>query len=257
MELGLRGKSVLVTGASKGIGLAVAKGFAEEGCDLHLVSRTAADLETAAGIIRQAHGVGVAVHPMDLSQAGAAETLVEAAGDVDILVNNAGAIPGGDVAMIDEATWREAWNLKVFGYINLTRAYLARMSDRGDGVIVNVIGLAGEKPNAGYVAGSAGNASLMAFTRAVGAASIDNGVRVLGVNPGPVETERWVTLCRTRAESELGDPERWQEMNTGLPLGRAAKAEECADLVVFVASERATYITGVIYTLDGGIAARA
>ena len=97
----------------------------------------------------------------------------------------------------------------------------------------------------------------MAFTRAVGAASIDAGVRVLGVNPGPVETERWVALCRTRAESELGDPERWREMNAGLPLGRAAKAEECADLVVFVASERATYITGVIYTLDGGIAARA
>ena len=257
MDLELRGKTVLITGGSKGIGLAAAKGFAAEGCDLHLTSRTADDLQAAKGIIEQAHGVAVTVHPMDLSVQGNVAALGAAVGEVDILVNNAGAIPGGDVAAVDEARWRAAWDLKVFGYINMTRHFLGAMTARGHGVIVNVVGLAGERPDANYVAGSAGNASLMAFTRAIGSTSLDKGVRVLAVNPGPVETDRITTLLRTRAEAEFGDPERWRELTTNWPMGRAAKAEECADLVVFAASARASYISGVVLTIDGGIGARA
>ena len=256
MDLELGGKTALVTGASKGIGLAVAKGLAAEGCNLHLISRTAEDLENAKGIIEQAHDVAVSTYAMDLSVQGNAAKLAEAVGEVDILINNAGAIPGGDVASIEEAQWREAWDLKVFGYINMTRLYLARMTARGDGVIVNVIGLAGEKPAANYVAGSAGNASLMAFTRAIGGASLDQGVRVLAVNPGPVETGRITTLLKARAEAEFGVVERWRELTKIWPMGRAAKAEECADLVVFAASARASYISGVVLTIDGGIGAR-
>src|SRR5207253_389391 len=124
------------------------------------------------------------VHALDLSQSASVDRLASACGEVDILVNNAGAIPGGTLDMIDEKRWREAWDLKVFGYVNMTRAFLDLMVRRGHGVIVNVIGLAGEKFDAGYVAGSSGNASLMAFTRAVGSTSIDKGVRVVGVNPG-------------------------------------------------------------------------
>ena len=257
MDLELRGKTVLITGGSRGIGLAAAKGFAAEGCDLHLTSRTADDLQAAKGIIEQAHGVAVTVHPMDLSVQGNVAALGAAVGEVDILVNNAGAIPGGDVAAVDEARWRTAWDLKVFGYINMTRHFLGAMTPRGHGVIVNVVGLAGERPDANYVAGSAGNASLMAFTRAIGSTSLDKGVRVLAVNPGPVETNRITTLLRTRAEAEFGDPERWRELTTNWPMGRAAKAEECADLVVFAASARASYISGVVLTIDGGIGARA
>ena len=257
MDLNLRGKTALVTGASKGIGLAVAKALAAEGCDLHLVARTKETLEAAREAIRSRHQVAVALHKLDLSQSASVGELASSCRDIDILVNNAGAIPGGSVDMVDEARWRAAWDLKVFGYINMTRAFLALMQQRGQGVILNVIGLAGEKPDAGYVAGSAGNASLMAFSRAVGSTSLDRGVRVLAVNPGPVETDRIVTLMRTRAERELGDAGRWQEYMKKLPLGRAAKAEEVADLVVFLVSERASYISGTVYAIDGGLGARS
>ena len=256
MELELTGKNVLITGGSKGIGLAVAKGFAAEGCNLHLTSRTTEDLQAAKGIIEQAHDVKVQIHPMDLAQPGAAENLRQAAGEVDILINNAGAIPGGDVLSVDEGRWREAWDLKVFGYINMTRLYLDAMTTRGDGIIINVTGTAGENPDPNYVAGSAGNASLMAFTRAIGSTSIDSGVRVLAVNPGPVETDRITALLKTWAEAEFGDRERWRELTKKWPMGRAAKAEECADLVVFAASARASYISGVVLTIDGGLGAR-
>jgi NAD(P)-dependent dehydrogenase (short-subunit alcohol dehydrogenase family) len=257
MELNLRGKTALVTGASKGIGLAIAHLLAEEGCSLHLVARTEAALQAARQAIQSRHNVGVSLHPLDLAVGSSVDRLAEACGaDTDILVNNAGAIPGGALDMIDERKWRDAWDLKVFGYVNMTRAFLARMKARGGGVIVNVVGLAGEKHDYGYVAGSAGNASLIAFTRAVGSRSIDDGVRVVGVNPGATETDRIVTLMRTRAEREFGDPTRWLDYMKKLPLGRAAKPEEIAGLVAFLASERAAYISGVVYTVDGGAGAR-
>jgi len=253
MDLNLQGKTALVTGASKGIGLAVAKLLAAEGCNLHLVARSKDTLETAREAIRKRHQIAVALHPLDLSHSDSVPQLAESCRDIDILINNAGAIPGGTLAQIDEARWRAAWDLKVFGYINLTRAFLALMEERGRGVIVNVVGLAGEKMDAGYVAGSAGNAALIAFTKAVGSTSLDKGVRVVGCNPGPVETDRIVTLMKTRAEREFGDAGRWQEYLKKLPLGRAAKAEEVADLVAFLASDRAAYINGTTIPIDGGI----
>jgi hypothetical protein len=257
MDLNLRGKTVLITGASKGIGLAAAEGFAAEGCILHLAARTPAALEKARDALIAKHDIKVTIHPLDLSLSKDQASLVRACPTPDILVNNAGAIPGGDLLQVDEERWRKAWDLKVFGYINLTRSYYAAMKARGHGVIVNVVGLAGERPDFRYVAGSAGNASLMAFSRAMGSLSLDDGIRVVAVNPGAVETDRIVTLWRTRAEKEFGDVERWREYQKRLPLGRAAKAEEVADLIIFAASERASYISGVVLTIDGGSAARA
>jgi len=255
MDLGLTGRSALVTGASKGIGFASAWSLAREGCDLHLAARTAADLEKARAEITSRFGVSVEIHPIDLSLGDDARALIEACRDVDILVNNAGAIPGGSIEAIAEPRWREAWDLKVFGYINTCRAALANMKARGSGVIINVIGAAGERPSAGYIAGAGGNAALMALTRALGAASSRHGVRVVGINPGLIETDRLVTLARSRAQAQLGDAERWREtLDPTFPPGLPA---HIGDMVAFLASDLSANTTGTIITIDGGASARA
>ena len=256
MDLGLKGRTAVITGASKGIGLAVAQGFAAEGCNVHLVARSQAALETAAATIRAAHKVQVSIHALDLARSENVAALLAATGTPDILVNNAGAIPGGDLQTVDEDRWRAAWDLKVFGYINLSRAYYAAMQRRGHGVIVNVTGLAGDRLDSGYIAGSTGNAGLNAFTRTLGSYSLEHGIRVVGVSPGAVETDRLVTLMRTRAADKLGDAERWRELVEGLPLGRPASVEEVANVVVFAASDRASYLSGTVITVDGGHNAR-
>ena len=145
MDLHLRGKRVLITGASKGIGAAAAEAFAEEGCHLRLAARSGEALKALADRLRSQHQIDAAVHVTDLRKGEDIARLVKDAADIDILVNNAGDIPGGSIDKIDEATWRHAWELKVFGYINLTRAIYATMKARGGGVIVNDIGAAGEK----------------------------------------------------------------------------------------------------------------
>jgi NAD(P)-dependent dehydrogenase (short-subunit alcohol dehydrogenase family) len=132
----------------------------------------------------------------------------------------------------------------------------ARMKARRSGVIINDIGNSGENWDANYIAGSTGNAALMSFTKALGGQSLDFGVRVLGVNPGPVETERMIKINRRRALDLYGDAERHQELRALYPGGRPATAGEVADLMVFLASPRAAYITGTVVTIDGGIASR-
>jgi len=256
MNLELNGKTALVTGGSRGIGRAVALALASEGCALHLASRTQADLERARDEIARAHGVPVETHAVDLADRAALLALARSVGPVDILVNNAGAIPGGRIDQIDDETWKRAWDLKVFGFVGLCREMLAAMQARGHGVIVNVIGLAGERPDAGYLAGSGANAALMAMTRALGAASVAHGVRVVGVNPGLVATDRMVGLLRARAADTLGDAERWRELMSAYPFGRPAHPEEVADVVCFLASARASYVSGTIVTVDGGAGAR-
>jgi NAD(P)-dependent dehydrogenase (short-subunit alcohol dehydrogenase family) len=256
MDLHLRGKSVLITGASKGIGAAAAGVFAEEGCDLHLAARTEAALEALAQRLAAEHAVNVAVHAVDLRESAAIDLLAVAAGEADILVNNAGNVPGGSLELIDEETWRHAWELKVFGYINLTRRVYATMKARGHGVIINDIGSAGERFDANYIAGAAGNAALMTFTRALGGRSLEDGVRVVGINPGPVETDRIVSLMKRQAQARFGDEGRYPEMMARFPLGRAARPREIADLMAYLASDRSAYTSGVIVTVDGGLSAR-
>ncbi|WP_270934823.1 SDR family oxidoreductase [Falsiroseomonas oryzae] len=256
MELGIRGQTVLITGASKGIGLSCARAFAAEGCDLHLAARSAAPMEAAKAALEAEFGVRVTVHAGDLADDAAMQALAARVGEVDVLVNNAGDIPAGDIEAVDDAAWRRGWDLKVFGYISLTRAYWTRMKARGRGVIVNDIGNSGENWDARYIAGSSGNASLMAFTKALGAVSLDHGVRVVGVNPGPVATDRMVKLMKRRALDWYGDEGRWQELFDKYPGKRPATPEEVADLILFLASPRAGYITGTVVTIDGGIASR-
>ena len=257
MDLQLAGRTVLITGGSKGIGLATAKWFAAEGADVNLVARSADDLSAAADRIRKTSSVKVNTYAADLSDAAARQAVAGRYPDVDIVVNNAGAIPSGTLGSVDEATWRAAWDLKVFGYIDMTRIYFGRMQARRRGVIVNVVGVGGERLDFNYIAGSTGNAALMAFTRALGGRSPDVGVRVVGVNPGPVATERFEWLGRQRAAAELGDPERWTEKLKALPWGRAARPDEIAAAIVFLASDLSSYTSGTILTIDGGIVHRA
>src|SRR6185295_14402214 len=138
-------------------------------------------LNALADRLRSAHQIGASVHVTDLRKGEHIARLAKDASDIDILVNNAGDIPGGSLDRIDEATWRHAWELKVFGYINLTRRIYAHMKARGHGVIINDIGAAGERYDANYIAGSTGNAALMAFTRALGGKSLDDNIRVVGI----------------------------------------------------------------------------
>jgi len=256
MDLGLQGKVALVTGGSKGIGLAIARRLAAEGCALHLVSRTPADLEAARAELAAKHGTPVSVHAMDMAARGAAEALGAKCAELDILVNNAGATPRGALDEVDEERWRQAFDLKVFGYINLSRVFYARMKARRRGVIINIIGNGGERVDYGYIAGAAGNAALMAFTRALGAGSVDFGVRAVGVNPGPVATERLVGLMQKEAEGRFGDRGRWREFEKNFPLGRSATPDEVAATVALLASDLSAYTSGTVVTIDGGMAHR-
>ncbi|CAN1547741.1 FabG Dehydrogenases with different specificities (related to short-chain alcohol dehydrogenases) [Burkholderiaceae bacterium] len=256
MDLQLRGKSVLITGASKGIGLATAESFAAEGCELHLTARSADALDAAKQNLSQKYGVTVHIYPLDLSQSENINVLANQAPNVDIVINNAGEVPSGPIESLSEDDWRRGYDLKLFGYIFLTREMYARMKARRSGVIINDIGNSGENWDANYIAGSTGNAALMAFTKALGGQSLDYGVRVVGVNPGPVETDRMIKINKRRALDLWGDESRHIELRAKYPGGRPASSQEVADLMVFLASPRAAYITGSIVTIDGGISSR-
>ncbi|MCP4386340.1 MAG: SDR family oxidoreductase [Hyphomicrobiales bacterium] len=257
MDLGLKGRTALITGASQGIGEGLAVGFAEEGVNLHLAARRGDILTELANRLTGEHGISATPHAVDLTESGAPEALVAAAGEVDILVNNAGVVPGGDLFSIDAQAWRQGWELKVLGYIDLCRLVYPRMKAQGGGVIVNNIGNAGERYDAAYIAGTTANASLMAFTRALGGPSLDDNIRVVGVNPGPVDTDRIYKLLKRRAVDWYGDESRWKELLKRYPLGRPAHVAEIVDQMVFLASDRAGYTTGTIITIDGGIASRS
>ena len=134
---------------------------------------------------------------------------------------------------------------------NLARLVHADMKSRNHDVIVNIIGAAGERFNYDYITGSAGNAALMAVTKSLGVRSLHYGVRIVGINPGPVETDRHIYLMKNRARNELGDENRYGELMKEFPLGRAARPREIADMTVFLASVRSAYTSGVIVTIDG------
>jgi NAD(P)-dependent dehydrogenase (short-subunit alcohol dehydrogenase family) len=252
MDLNLSGKRALVTGASKGIGRAAAMRLAEEGCDLVLVARTQSALEEAAAEIRTRRQVSAQVIAADLSRQAEIERVAAETGEIDILVNNAGAIPAGDLVSIDDAAFRAAWDLKVFGYIGMSRAFWPVLKARG-GVIVNVIGAAGEWLDPGYICGSTGNAALMAFTRALGKGAQKEGMRVVGINPGPTATDRMAARLKAQAKEQFGDEGRWRELTRNLPYGRPAEPEEVAAAVAFLASPLSGYTSGGILTMDGGI----
>ena len=250
MDLNLRGKRAVVTGASRGSGVSCAQALADEGVEVVLVSRDPERLAAA----QQKIGKGARTFVADLSKADERARLAAAHPAPDILVNNAGAIPGGNLFDIDLDRWREAWSLKVFGYIHLTQLHLKGMIERRSGVIVNIIGLAGVAPRWDYVCGAAGNAALISFTKAIGGKSPEFGVRVFGINPASTRTDRIIDLSKARArQRDSGDDSRWEEFLQGLPFGRPAEPEEIAALATMLASDRVAYLSGAVIDVDGGV----
>ena len=247
MDLGLKGKSVLITGSSKGIGLACARAFAAEGCTIHLAARSVDLMEKQRAEISAKYGVTVHAHVADLRAPGSAKKLVDACPNVDILVNNAGDIPGGTIDALSEEKWRHAWDLKVFGFINMTREMMAHMAARKSGVIFNVIGMAGISYPAEYICGAAGNAALHAFTCAAGKGSTKHGVRVLGLHPGATMTDRIISLNKGYAKQKFGDESRWEEL---LDRSKIQEPEQVADTVAFLCSARSSHISGVMLNLN-------
>lgn len=254
MDLGLEGKRVVITGGSKGIGVAIAHAFAAEGAEIVIVSRDKAALDSAAGEIARQHNAKVSAHSADLSHGGERERLHELFPDADILVNNAGAIPGGGIADLDMDTWHNAWNLKVFGYIHMCKLYLAAMSARKSGTIINIIGMGGRAVRPDYICGAAGNAALIGFTNAIGAETPNYNVRVFGINPAATMTERIISLSKTRAKTRFGDESRWEDILNPekMPFGRIKGPEEVAALAAMLSAPQVHYLSGTVIDMDGG-----
>ena len=253
LETNLRGRTAVITGASEGIGRAIAEALAGEGVHLHIAARTADRLNSLKTALEQAHGVSVTCHPLDLTQSDGQTALSGAAPEADILINSAGAIPKGRIDEILEPQWRDVWDLKVFSTINLCRDYYGLMKARGSGVILNIIGNGGEKPVSDYVCGSTANAALMAFTRALGGDGPKDGVRVVGINPGPIATDKLVGMMQKSALDKFGDAEKYTEFFKPFAYGRAGSVEEVANMAVFLVSDLSSYTSGTIMTVDGGM----
>jgi NAD(P)-dependent dehydrogenase (short-subunit alcohol dehydrogenase family) len=257
MDLGLRGKVALITGGSKGIGRAVATGLAREGAKVAICARRRDLLDRAASEIADATGAEVLAVPGDMSKPGDADRVAAAVvarfARVDILVNNAGAAPGGLLLNLTEEDWALAMQLKFLGYIRCCKAVIPHMLKQGGGRIVNIVGNDGVKPAYWELTASAANAADLAAIQALAEQYGKHNIRINAINPGPVGTERWDGLVRAYARDKgLPLDEAARRGVASIPLGRICTPEEVADVAVFVASDRASFMNGASITLDGG-----
>ncbi|WP_399680852.1 SDR family oxidoreductase [Xenophilus sp.] len=259
MDLELAGRHVLVTGGSKGIGLACARGFLREGARVSLVARNEAALAEAALSLADARpdaALQVATFSADLSDPLAAvavlDRIEQAHGPVDVLVNAAGAARRTPADELDAARWHAAMQAKYFTYIHMIDPLVKRMAARGGGAIVNVVGAGGKVASPIHLAGGAANAALMLASAGLANAYARRGVRVNVVNPGLTATERLQEGLAAEARHRGGTVEEaLARAAERLPLGRIAEPEEIADAVLFLASARASYVTGAVLSMDG------
>jgi NAD(P)-dependent dehydrogenase (short-subunit alcohol dehydrogenase family) len=258
MDLGLEGKIAMVSGASRGIGRAVAEALAGEGVHLAISARSGDRLDKAATEIAGRAGVRVLTTPADLSRAEDAKTFtrrtMDEYGRIDILVNCAGSSQGGVFWEIPDQVWLDSWGLKLFGYVRLMREVVPHMIQQRSGRIVNIVGNSGKQPLPTILPGASANAALLTITKGLADAVARYGISVNAINPGPTNTERHQQLMerlgkvanQTAAEFEA-------ELVRDIPMARVARPEEIADLAVFLASQRSGVVTGISITADGGM----
>ena len=258
MDLLIKGRRALVTGASLGIGRAVAEELAREGCDVAMVARTEDTLRRAADEIARATQRNVVAVPADASvgedvTAAVQRATTELGGPIDILVNNAGSTPEDGIDRVDFDKWQYSVALKQFGYARFIQLVLPAMRAQRWGRIVNVIGRSGHQPRPVYLAGGAVNAGLLSFTKGLAEECAKDNVLVTGVNPGPIDTPRWQSLREAAVRTRGITAEQYDgRAIAGVPLGRIGTSEEVAAVVLFLCSERASFVTGEIINIDGG-----
>jgi NAD(P)-dependent dehydrogenase (short-subunit alcohol dehydrogenase family) len=257
MDLQLNGKTALVTGASEGIGKAIALALAREGVDVAICARRKESLEAAASEIARATNRKIIPIPADLTKPEDAENFVKqghaALGRVDILVNNAGSSPGGVIEFLTEEHWAQSLQLKFMGYVRCLKHVLPIMQQQGRGRVVNLIGNDGVKTSYWEIAPGAANAAGQNLTLALSAQYGKDNISFVAVNPGPVRTERWAGLVDAMAR-DMNIPR--EEADTlaprSIPLGRIAECDEVANLVTYLASDLAHFVNGTMIEIDGG-----
>ena len=256
MDLEMSDQVVLITGASKGIGLASARTLVQEGCKVVVTARNPDGLERAVAELNdlgpgEAHGIaGDMTRPEDVERA-VAET-IDRYGAIDVLVTCAGSSPGGLLENLTEEQWLASLNLKFMGYVRSCRAVLPHMRERGSGNIVLVVGNDGLKPSYWEMTAGAANAADLNFASSLAEQYGRHGIRVNTVNPGPVDTDRWDGLEEAFARDKGVDRERAHELAVGsIPLGRICEPEEVASLVAYLASPQASFINGAHIPIDG------
>jgi NAD(P)-dependent dehydrogenase (short-subunit alcohol dehydrogenase family) len=257
MDLGLAGKTALVTGGSEGIGRGIALGLAREGVDVAICARRREPLDAAAAAIAKETGRKVVAVPADLTKDADAKNFVEQAhralGRVDIMVNNAGSAPGGVIEHLSEADWAQALQLKFMGYVRCLRYVLPIMVRQGGGRVVNLIGNDGVKPSYWEIAPGAANAAGQNLTRSLAGQYGRHNISFCAVNPGPVRTERWAGLVAAMSrDMKLPYAEADKLAPSSIPMGRIAEVEEVANLVIMLASPLMHMVNGTMIEIDGG-----
>ena len=257
MDLRMNGKTALVTGASEGIGKAIALALSREGVDVAICARRREPLEAAAAEIARATNRKIVAIPADLTKPEDAENFVKqghaALGRIDILVNNAGSSPGGVIEFLTEEHWAQSLQLKFMGYVRCIRHVLPIMQKQGRGRVVNLIGNDGVKTSYWEIAPGAANAAGQNLTLALSAQYGKDNISFVAVNPGPVRTERWAGLVDAMAR-DMNIPR--EEADTlaprSIPLGRIAECDEVSNLVTYLASDLAHFVNGTMIEIDGG-----
>ncbi len=257
MDLQLTDKVAFITGASKGIGRAVAEQLAAEGADVVITARHAEPLERTAEEIAKRTGRRIIPMAGDMSRSEDVNRCVAATlqqlGRIDILVTCAGSSPGGLLEDLTEEQWFSSLNLKFMGYVRTVRAVIPHMRERGEGAIVLVVGNDGLKPSYWEMTAGVANAADINFASSVAEQYGRHGVRINTVNPGPVNTDRWDGLEKALARDKKIDQARAHELAVAsIPLSRICEPHEVASLVTFLASPRAYFINGAHVPIDGG-----